>query len=386
MNRHILWPILFAIAAIFGCLIVLFAPQVSIPTCIDITPHEKSIIIGYKELGQRAGPLSADKSHLKIEKINGLWKISNISQGKRVEIKTRADKSRFLKRWRLQVGDQIILNDQRFKVTQINQKGYISLLHEQTNRTAIWEKGYLKVSDSFLYIQARSLRWRIQKRLRWILRSFQSDYWEKEMILFSLGGGVNTPDRWQINDLQAQYAYISWYKNHFYLVPGNDINGIQMSHRPYQTFYHFTQIPFSLNDPDDPVRQLIIGKTYYRVSCTDTQVRLEPFRNTDAWFEYKSQKQCIENVCIDYNTVSFIGLGSMHAVDFFKRIYVRLIVVCLIGLILAIAVFLIASKSERFHLMLMIIPSVILTGFSMICWPVHHGINISYGLLLAWLS
>ena len=88
-----------------------------------------------------AGPLSADKSHLKIEKNNGFWHISNTSQGKRVEIKTSADKSRFLKRWRLQVGDQIILDDQRFNVTQINQKGYISLLHEQTNRTAIWEKG-----------------------------------------------------------------------------------------------------------------------------------------------------------------------------------------------------------------------------------------------------
>jgi len=117
MNRYLIWLILFLIAAILGCLMIWLAPQVSIPTCIDITPGQKSIIIGYKELGQREGPLSADESHLKIEKINGLWHISNISQRKRVVIKTSMDKNRFLKRWRLEMGDQFSLEDQRFKVT-----------------------------------------------------------------------------------------------------------------------------------------------------------------------------------------------------------------------------------------------------------------------------
>jgi len=386
INNQMIWPILFVTAAIFGCLMVLFAPQVSIPTCIDITPGEKPIIIGYKELAQRAGPMSADKSHLKIEKIDGLWHIHNISHGKRVEVKTSVDRSRFVKRWKLQTGDQFILDDQRFKVTQIDHQGSISLLHEQTNRTAKWEKGVIKVSDPFLYVQAKSLRWRIQKRLRWILRSFHSDYWEKEMILFSLGGGVNTPDRWQIDALPPQYAYISWYKNNFYLVPGSASSRIQMAHHPHQTVFHFSQIPFPLNHPDHPVRQLIIGKTYYRVSCSDARIQLKPFRNTDAWFDHKPQEQSFGNVCVTYNTGSFIGMGSMHAGKFFNKIFVRLLVVCLIGLILSIAIYMLAARSKRFHLMAILVPSVILTGFSIICWPVHHGINISYGLLLAWMS
>lgn len=386
MNRYLIWLILFVIAAILGSLMVWLAPQVSIPTCIDITPGEKAVTIGYKELGQHEGPSSADKSHLKIEKSNGYWQIFNVSQGKRVEIKTSADKSRFLKRWQLQMDDQFFLEDQRFKVTQIDPQGDITLLHEQSNRTATWKNGTLNVSDPFLYDQARSLRWRIQKKLRWLLKSFQSDYWEKEMILFSLGGGVNTPDRWQIDKLPPQYAYIGWYKNEYYLMPGSGSNRIQMSHRPDQQTYHFSEIPFPRNPPEKPVGQLIIGKTYYDVAYTDTCIRLKPFRNTDAWFDHKPPKQCIGNVCTYYNTASYIGMGSMTFVDFLKRIRIRLIGVCLIALILAISIYRIAPRSDCFHLMGMIVPSVILTGFSIICWPVHHAINISYGLLLAWLS
>jgi len=197
-----------------------------------------------------------------------------------------------------------------------------------------------------------------------MLRSFQSDYWEKEMTLFSLGGGVNTPDRWQIDKLPPQYAYISWYKNHFYLMPGNGRNRIQMSHRPHQKRYHFSQISFPLIHSDRPDLRLIIGKTYYDVTFTDTYIRFEPYRNTDAWFDDKPSEQIIGNARIYYNTASFIGMGSIHIADFFKKILVRLISICLIALILAIVIYRISLKSERFQLMVMIVPSVILTGIS----------------------
>ena len=386
IESHLLWPFLFILFGLLGYLIVLFAPQVSIPTRIDITPGQKPVIIGNKELGQRLGPLSADISHLKIEKENGLWHISNISQGKRVELNTKVDKSRFVKRWKLQIGDHLTLEDQSFQVTQIDPKGYITLLHDQTNRMATWENGYLQVSDPFLYTQARSLRWRIQKRLRWLFKSWISDYWEKEMILFSLGGGVNTPDRWQIDDLNPHSAFISWYKNHFYLMPGHGNPHVQMSHRPHQSVNYFSSQSFPLNHPDYPVRQLIIGKTYYRINCTESYICFTPFRNTDAWFDHKPQKQTIGDACIYYNADSFIGEGSMSGFTFFNRILGRLFIIGLIGIILVYGIHMIAPKSQRVHLMGMIVPSVLLFLCSVIFWPIHHGINISYGLLFVWLS
>ena len=384
-SNKLLWAGLFSILAIIGVLIIYNAPHVSIPACIEIVPGHKTVTLGYKQLGQRKGPLSADTAHLKIEKKNGLHTISNVSQGKRIELKNHLDKSRYVKRWRLQTGDTFILNDHKFQVIQADQSEYLSLLHVKTKRTAKWKNGYLKVSDPFLYTEARSLRWRIQKRIRWWMRSL-SDYWEKEMHLFSLGGGVNTPDRWQINGLKSKYAHISWYKNHFYLMPGKHSRLIQMSRKSQKQMDNFSQIQEPLNQPNNSVRQLIIGKTYYHVDSTDTHIYLKPFRNTDAFFENETLTEKEKAVSIHYNPEYFIGSGSMTGLTILKKIGLRLSIILITALILFILIQMKFPKSNRTELTLMTVPSVILTGVSIICWPIHHGLDLSYCLLFAWLS
>ena len=386
VNMNLFWPGLFLILAFLGSMIIFKSPRVLIPGCIEIAPGKDPIIIGYKELGQRQGPLSADSDHIKIEKINNIWMFANISPTKRVQYKTKNHKSRFAKRWQLQMGDQIILDNQTIQVTQMNEAGYLSLLHVQTNRTATWKNGVLQVSDPFLYSQARSLRWRIQKRLRWWMASFISDYWENEMKLFSLGGGVNTPDRWQIQGLPPLFAHIGWYQNHFYLMPGKETHLIQMAHQPYQSHDHFSQIKWPLNPPNDPVQQLIIGKTYYKVKCTDSLIQLIPIRNTDAWFDHENPIQSMDRIQITYKPDNFIGACALSAIDLFKYSIYRLIMLLFVCLFLWVLIYKNCPFSKRFHLSVMIVPSVLFAGIAIICWPAHHSINLAYGLLFVWLS
>jgi len=384
INKYLFSSILI-ILAVFAFFIVYHAPKVSIPAYIEITPGNKPVTLGYKELGQRKSSLSADSSHVRIEKIDGLWTIANISQKKRVEIKTNKHDSRYLKRWPLQANDKFKLNDQAFQVTTVDSSGYLTLLHLQSNRTASWKNGYLQVSDPFLYKQARSLRWRIQKRIRWLMSSLSS-YWEKEMQLFSIGGGVNTPDRWRINGLSPKYAHIGWYKEQFYLIPGKNERFIQMSLRSNQTMQDFSHIQYPLNKSDDPVKQLIIGKTYYRVKCSETNIRLFPFRNYDVWFKHEKLPLNMEHIAISCHSEVFIGFGSMNLKSLLKKLLYRLVIVFLIGLGLIVIIQAKFSRTYRFQLLIMTVPSVILTGISVNCWTVHHGLDLSWCLFFFILS
>ena len=310
----------FFIFVVIGFSILFYSPKVYIPDHIDIYLKKQPVILGFKTLAQREGPLSADKAHIQIKSSDGIWKIANISSSKKVLIKTRKHKSRYLRRWELESGDTIIINDKSFSVLNINSSSSITIKEEGTNRKVSWQNGYIKVFDEFLYKDARPLKWRIRKRIKWWLKNIFSSNSEKELSLFSIGGGVNTPDRWHVQGLPPKSAYITWYKNNFYLMQGKKQVQIKMFHMDKKQASNFSQIEFPIKTDNDKIEYIIIGKTYYDLSFfeDENKIRLKAFKNTNLWFYHENKPESTDRVKIKYKETNFIGAGTISILKFFK--------------------------------------------------------------------
>ena len=72
--------------ALAGWQMLLHAPLVWKVSAIHVAAGERAVIIGQRELGQRAGnPRSAELNHIRLSQRDGRWWIANNAAGKRLD-------------------------------------------------------------------------------------------------------------------------------------------------------------------------------------------------------------------------------------------------------------------------------------------------------------
>ncbi len=158
--------IILALWALIGYLTIHSAPDVISPEFIDISPpKEGAAIIGYKELGQRKGPRSAERYHLLIRHTKKGWDMANIARVRKVDVRTNQRGTVFLKRWQLQKGDIIRIGRRQIPVRVAKVSPVLELT--QDGRKVEWQKGKLTPHNEFVYLQCRTWRWRLKNRIRW---------------------------------------------------------------------------------------------------------------------------------------------------------------------------------------------------------------------------
>lgn len=130
------WVILCCLAAL-GVILVKQAPSVWYLQSLKI---DQDSILGYAELGQYPAYASADKQHIHVKKTEDDWLLTNVSPQKKVWVSPKSSDSHYLKRWALQTGDVIQINETQIHVIKTDQQGL------QLMTAANTEAGERKVS------------------------------------------------------------------------------------------------------------------------------------------------------------------------------------------------------------------------------------------------
>ena len=368
IKKYGIWLILFTIFSLIEILAVFKAPRVKIPHSIEITPVNDEIYIGYKELAQREKHNSADVIHLKIRRSNNLWYFSNVSYNKKVVLKTDEGESIFCKRWLLEKGDIIKINNSKLIIDHINSSKYLTLSDISNNqkRQVTWNNGYLKPENNvFLYKHAQPLKWRVSHYFKWLIRNLNKKQRQKELVLFSIGGSVNTPDRWSIDHLLPKSAYIVWYKNNFYLKPGNNDVFIQMSRKGGKEFKDFSQKELAVDSKN--ISQIIIGRTYYKIEFLEKSICFFPKKNIDVWFDHENLPQNSKEIKIVYNQEKkWVGAGSISFLEFLIKYKWYLIFISFFCILCSWLLRLFVSYFDYIKYAVIIIPCFFMSGLTLI--------------------
>ena len=296
--------------------IVLKSPKAFIPTCIEIQPDENGIVLGYDELPQRKGHGSADGRHLQIIKKNNTLYLSNFSTSKKVDVKTRLHNTLFLKRWKLENDDEILINNHKIKVLK-NKEDQICFLDIVDNRQITWKNGELLFpKNEFVYHdKSRGFWWKMRRYMRWFALKHFACKKDKEIKLLTLGGGVNRPDRWKIENVPPDSAYVLFYNNSFWLCPGKNNIPILFAKKGVK-LQSFNQLKFPVSGKNGNVERIILGRTHYKVEFLKDIIRLFPSENIDLWYdEAKLPKSMNSKIKIKYEQLSWIAASRISLLD-----------------------------------------------------------------------
>ena len=385
MTRYIpsLTFILLLLFAYLGYCIIHNAPEVTTLKQLEIPQTNKETVLGSKELGQRSG--AAEERHLAVRYLEKKWEIANVSQTKKVEAQTNLHRNRYLKRWQLREGDSILLCDVRIKVHKADRTG-LTLVDIGTKREVLWHNGVLTAGGKeFVYKECQPFWQRAKRNIRWWLRSVQDD---KEIVLFSMGGGVNCPDRWKLEDVPPQALQVIWYNDKYWLAPGQENTPVLMARKGQKTFKNFQQLWLPLSGKEETVRRLIIGYTYYWVKVYQDKIILTPFRNKFVFFKdeadfkpaYQSLKwigQCDSLVdwpkqrIWELGIILFFVAGGTYALWYHHQFVLRR----LRRLPLAFTKKIIALA-----------PALLFIPLTLLMWRDRSTLDLSELLLMAWLA
>lgn len=253
---------------------------------VTLTSEEQPVILGYLELGQHPGSgRSAERDHLRLRRdAAGGWWASNVADKRKVDAPTESQKTRYLKRWRLAVGDRIRLNTTELEVAEVQRE---KLVLRETGREARWEDGQLFTTEtSFAGCPDEATPgW------RWRFRHFKRD---QELRLFSLGGEVPCSQRWQLPGVPPHGVEVLWRDGYFWLAPGTAET--RMARAGETVWRGFKDIEWRLDDPTDPAKSVILGRTQYRLLWQKNVFSLIPVEKADIWPEadwkkYQSQQR-----------------------------------------------------------------------------------------------
>jgi len=371
---------------------------------IEISPTDsKGIILGRKELGQKKGARSAEEKHLNVYYENNAWKISNAARNKKIDVKTKYNDRKFLKRWLIKKGDIIKLNNITIEIQEV----FESKIMLKANNTAdnksknfnkikymVWENGVLTPKDEsknneFVFYK-KNFNWFKNECKRWINYNIAYPLGmskDKEIPAFSIGGSVNLPDRWSLPGIEPQAFKIIWYNKKFYISPGKSL--IQFK-RNQENFKRFNQLKFTLKGNEDAGR-IIIGKTYYKIKLSRDKLILEPYINQDI---LRTKPEIPENKYFKsvFKTISWPGYGKSFFDLIKKRFYLPFIWL-LIPVIVYFAgnryySYSIGLENENDLKKLMTVTSIcfffLVTSYFLN--KDQHNINFAYLLFMAWLS
>ncbi|MFZ1643337.1 MAG: FtsW/RodA/SpoVE family cell cycle protein [Candidatus Contendobacter sp.] len=240
---------------------------------VTLTGKEQPVILGYLELGQHPGSgRSAERDHLRLHRdASGGWWASNVADNRKVDAPTEKHETRYLKRWRLAAGDRIRVKTTELEVTEAQPE---KLILREAGREARWEDGQLITTEtSFAGCPDEGTP-------GWWGWHFKRD---QELRLFSLGGEVPCPQRWELPGVPPRGVAVHWRDGYFWLAPGTA--EARMARAGEAVWRGFKDIEWRLDDPAEPVKSLILGRTRYQVDWKENVLRLTPSQKADIWSE-----------------------------------------------------------------------------------------------------
>lgn len=277
-------PALLVVVLLFGAVVVARelrskAAPASFANGITIGAPDTATILGWRELGQHPGPRSASADHLLVERRNGGWEIANHSGDRRVLVRTDRDDSRYLQRWPLAAGDRIVLADAAFAVTFAGD-ARLTLEDIDSGRAVTWDDGLLIPAGEPVHQVCQSALTRSVAKVRWALRNAASD--QRELALFSVGGGLNCSNRWKQPGLSPNALDVVWDAGRFWLAPGARRFDVRMS-REGGPELAFADIGLPVDGEDGRVTHVILGRTVYGIAADVSHLTLTPLVNIDLW-------------------------------------------------------------------------------------------------------
>lgn len=263
--------LLLAGLAWLGFQLVQAAPAGYVLEAVHLQPRTQPVTLGFAELGQQEGPLSADRQHLqaRFDQASGHWLLANVSARKQVRV-TGADGASYeLRRLRLEASDRVQVGKVMLQVA-MPAAGQLLLSSENPPLQAEWNGSRLSVKQQANFAGCpKAWRQYIPAAVRgWLTDS-----------AFSIGGMVQCYDRLALPDVPLNQARIGEEDGQYYLYPQGDGAAV--------TIYRGEQVlhPQGFETPADNIQSMIIGKTAYRVTLADTsggapELVLSPQGNT----------------------------------------------------------------------------------------------------------
>lgn len=274
--------LLLAGAALVGRELRAKAGSVAVVDRVVIEAEHGGTIIGWRELGQHPGPRAASARHLHVERRDGGWWLANRAPDRQVLVETDRDRSRYLQRWTLATGDRIVLADAAFTVTSADEARLV-LGDPESGRAVTWDDGVLVPAGESVHqvCQSRLARW--VARARWALRNAAASA-ERELALFSIGGGLNCSDRWRRPGLSPHALEIVWAAGRFWLAPGTRRADVRLAHATGPEMA-LGDVAVPVDGADGRVTRVILGRTVYGVEADPSRLTLTPLANMDLWLD-----------------------------------------------------------------------------------------------------
>ncbi|EXJ14147.1 FtsW/RodA/SpoVE family cell cycle protein [Imhoffiella purpurea] len=251
------------------------APKGSVVEAVTIAlePDSDPLILGREELGQRFGSASAALDHLRVRRDRTGWWVANVSDRRRVDAPTSLHPTRYLRRWSLARGDRLRLDGVSIEVTEARADRLVLSAHSGRVR---WEAGTL-------YQDLQPFSECPDEGDHWWMRHLRPN---AELVLFSIGGQVPCPVRWSLSAVPSKGARVLWSEGRFWLAPGSA--EVRFARAGEQQWRGFGDLEWRLDDPAEPTRRLVLGRTSYSLDWTaagseGSVLRLVPSGGTDVW-------------------------------------------------------------------------------------------------------
>lgn len=261
-----------------GISLIRNAPEVKHLEYVQVKPSTQGVTLGWKELGQRKGANSAEKEHLQVSYQNQQWLLKNVSNSKRVDIRTSRIDTRYLRRAALKTGD--ILQFNTFKVAVKKADGQQLTLYDTTKKqTAHWNGSELLINNKSGYSACerqglRRVLGGISDWLHWKIRDANP---QQTLRLFTLGGQVHCTTRWKQTDLPPDAIRFYWQNGHFWIGPGSEPSRVFIQRNGKNYDLNYLTLP--ANGSEGTVQRLILGRTHYHLGSNPQILTLKPIAN-----------------------------------------------------------------------------------------------------------
>lgn len=270
---------------------------------------DSSLVIGRRELGQRASARSAEVRHLGLRRDHsGQWTLSNVAAARRVLLHYEAFGNLYLRRWAIRDGDRLLVGGRLFEVTRVDPDGRLELLAGQRRyRILFGQARGIEVEASVGqsdrpppgWLERHQCspphRWReaLHRAFSGLERRFRP---ADEQRLASFGGGVDCPDRIAAPEAAPDSLRIVYRNGVLFFAPGRGGAAPAFFRRAADSGWSgFADIRRPLfpsaaqtleQRPLGRLDWIIVGKTRYRVARDGVdRLLLMPDRNIHQFFD-----------------------------------------------------------------------------------------------------
>jgi cell division protein FtsW (lipid II flippase) len=269
---------LLLIFGFLGVSLIRNAPEVKQLEYVQVKPSTQGVTLGWQALGQRRGVNSAEKEHVNISYQNQQWLLKNVSNSKRVDIRTSKVDTRYLRRTTLQTGDLLQFNTFQIEVKQADSQQLV--LYDKTRKqTAVWNGSELVVDNKPGYkaCERQGLRrvlGSVSDWLHWQIRDFNP---QQTLRLFTLGGQVVCSTRWEQSSLQPDAMRFYWQNGQYWMGPGTEASRVLIYRQGKKQDLKYLTLP--AEGQEGKVQRLILGRTHYHLGTAKQVLTLKPVAN-----------------------------------------------------------------------------------------------------------